>query len=283
MKIFIDSGDIDEIRESIKWGIIDGVTTNPSLIRVALDRRKGMDIRKYIREICETAGEKIPVSLEVMSTDYKSMVKEGRVLYDRYNPIMKNVVIKVPVNTGPEFEGLRAIKELSSGGIPINATLIMTPPQALLAAKAGARYVSPFLGRIDDYVRTRLKVEFRKDDYFDYARAREALIADIDKYRGNIGKYLEMSAIAFPDDVMSGTELLQRIIAVFRNYSIRSEVIAASIRNPRQMAEAMYAGADIATVPIGIIRKLLHHQKTEEGVTLFKNDAEAANYRDVFL
>ena len=155
MKIFIDTADLQEIREACTWGIVDGLTTNPSLIRRALEGQDNVDIEAHIEEICRLVPG--PVSLEVASLVAEAMVAEAVGLHDRFNGISGNVVIKIPANTRtaheePDFEGLKAICEISRRGVPVNATLVMTPEQALLCAKAGAAYVSPFMGRVDDYV-----------------------------------------------------------------------------------------------------------------------------------
>lgn len=135
MKFFIDSGNIDDIKEAGALGLLDGVTTNPSLIA-----KTGRKFEEVAREICEIVPG--PVSLEVVSLNWKEMVAEGKGLR-KYGD---NVVVKIPITS----DGLKAIKALSSEGIPINTTLIFQPLQALLAAKAGASYVSPFIGRHDD-------------------------------------------------------------------------------------------------------------------------------------
>ncbi len=135
MKIFIDTANIDEIREAHSWGILDGVTTNPSLIA-----REGGDFIETIHEICNLV--KGPVSAETVSQDAEGMIKEGRLLAK----ISEHVVVKVPLNAA----GLTATRALADDGIDVNVTLIFQPAQALMAAKAGAAYVSPFLGRLDD-------------------------------------------------------------------------------------------------------------------------------------
>ena len=135
MKIFIDTANIDEIREAHAWGILDGVTTNPSLIA-----REGGDFIETIHEICELV--KGPVSAETVSQDPEGMIKEGRLLAK----ISEHVVVKVPLTAA----GLTATRALADDGIDVNVTLIFQPAQALMAAKAGAAYVSPFLGRLDD-------------------------------------------------------------------------------------------------------------------------------------
>ncbi len=135
MKFFIDSGNIDEIREAKEMGVLDGVTTNPSLVA-----QTGKPFEEVARSICEIVDG--PVSLEVVSLEWKEMIAEGKALRKYGN----NVVVKIPMTP----DGLKAIKALSDEGIPVNTTLIFQPLQALLAAKAGAAYVSPFIGRLDD-------------------------------------------------------------------------------------------------------------------------------------
>lgn len=135
MKIFIDTANLEMIKEINSWGILDGVTTNPSLIA-----KEGTDVATRVKEIAETVDG--PISAEAMSTDWEGMVKEGRELAK----IHKNINVKLPMCV----ESLKATKVLSSEGIDVNMTLIFSPHQALLAAKAGAKYVSPFIGRLDD-------------------------------------------------------------------------------------------------------------------------------------
>jgi transaldolase len=135
MKIFIDTANLKEIREAQAMGILDGVTTNPSL----LSKETG-DPREILKEICTIVNG--PVSAEVVGTRFEEMVEEGRSLAK----IANNIVVKVPIN----LEGLKVIKKLSSEGIRINVTLIFSATQALLSAKAGAAFVSPFIGRLDD-------------------------------------------------------------------------------------------------------------------------------------
>ena len=135
VKLFLDTANIDEIREVNSWGVICGVTTNPSLIA-----KEGRDFKEVINTICEIVDG--PISAEVVSMDAEGMVKEARE-YAAWHP---NVIIKVPMT----IDGLKATKILSSEGIKTNLTLIFSPAQALLCARAGATYVSPFLGRLDD-------------------------------------------------------------------------------------------------------------------------------------
>lgn len=139
MKFFLDTGNVDEIREGILLGMVDGVTTNPSLVA-----REKRDFDSVVREILEIVEG--PVSLEVVSLDAPGMVEEGKTL----SGLGENVVVKIPMTA----EGLKATRMLSEQGVAVNETLIFSPAQALLAAKAGAAYVSPFVGRLDDISHT---------------------------------------------------------------------------------------------------------------------------------
>jgi transaldolase len=165
MKIFIDTADINEIREANAMGVIDGVTTNPTLVA-----KTGRDFKSVVKDIL--AEVKGPVSLEVTSLDSKGMIEEATKLAD----LAKNVVIKIPMTT----EGLKAIKALTDKGIKTNATLCFSPNQALLVAKAGATYVSPFVGRLDDV--THVGMDLIADIvaiYDNYDFATEVIVASI--------------------------------------------------------------------------------------------------------
>ncbi|MDR2866073.1 MAG: fructose-6-phosphate aldolase [Methanomassiliicoccaceae archaeon] len=210
MKIFIDTANIEMIREINSWGILDGVTTNPSLIA-----KEKTDLRTCVKKISEIVDG--PISAEAISLDADGMIKEGRELAK----IHKNINVKLPMC----IEALKATKVLASENIDVNMTLIFSPHQALLAAKAGARFVSPFVGRLDD-----------------------------------IGQV--------------GSELVMQIVTIFRNYRIDTEVIAASIRHPIHALEAAMMGADIATIPYDILKKMVSHPKTDEGIKLFLADYE---------
>ena len=272
IKIFIDSSKLSEINQAYDYGLLDGVTTNPSLIRAAVDEEKikggSIDIEDYIKKILLIA-KGLPVSLEVIGTDSEKMIYEGRRIYKLFNPIAKNVYVKIPVNpsTGlkstKNFDGLKAIKTLSGEGIPINCTLIFTPEQALMAAKAGASFVSPFAGRIDDLIRSENNLEFKKTDYFPaYGEEKD-------------GDILEDNGI------ISGIDLVAQIREIFDNYGIsETKILAASIRNARQAREAALAGADIATLPMSVIEELLIHPKTIEGMKGFIKDI-VPEYRDL--
>jgi Transaldolase len=135
MQFFLDTGNVDEIKQALEWGILDGVTTNPTLIA-----KTGRPFMEVVKEILQLVDG--PVSLETVSRDARGMVEEGRKLAE----LGDNVVVKIPMTP----EGIIAVQELESEGIPTNVTLVFSPTQALIAAKAGATFVSPFIGRLDD-------------------------------------------------------------------------------------------------------------------------------------
>lgn len=231
MKIFLDSANLSEIKELVSLGLIDGVTTNPSLIKKAGSK----DLEKDLIKILEVCSD-LEVSLEVVGTSYDFMLSESKNLYSKFSPICKNLAIKIPICScvGKDclvvFDSYRVICELSNLEIPVNCTLIFTPEQAMLAAKAGAKYVSPFMGRMDDYV----------------------------KEGGG--------------EIKSGEELVSGIREVFENYSIETNILAASIRNKYHFRDAMYSGADIVTVPYSVLKEIFIHDKTFEGVSKFQED-----------
>ena len=213
MKIFIDTADLKEIKEIASWGILDGATTNPTLVA-----RSGRSFDEVIEEIFKLVDG--PISLEVVSENAEDMVKEAKQLVKKVNPkYQKNVAIKVPMTT----EGLKAVKQLSKEKIRTNVTLIFSANQALLAAKAGASFVSPFIGRLDD-----------------------------------IGQ--------------EGMQIVEEITEIFYNYDIETEIIVASIRHPIHVIQAARLGADIATVPPEVIRKMAKHSLTDKGIKAFLDD-----------
>ena len=287
MKIFIDTADLDEITEAASWGILDGVTTNPSLIKKAVEklkvRGKQISMEEHIKEICKAVNG--PVSLEVKGRSYDEMVREARILYEKFNGVNNNVVIKIPINTAfsseePQFEGIKAIKELESLGIPTNATLVMTPEQALLAAKAGASYVSPFLGRVDDFIRKNIGIKHGKMDYWDY----EAIeLIEQEERKKNIEKgYEGVAAINYGDNgIYSGVELVYDVIEIYEAYGYETKIIAASIRNARQVREVAMLGVDIATIPFTVIKEMISHYKTMEGMKKFSEDV-VEEYEEIF-
>lgn len=211
MHFFLDSADIEEIRKAAGWGVIDGVTTNPSLVA----KSGGRDFHGLIREIASLVEG--PVSAEVTSLDPEGMVAEGRALA----AVAPNVAVKIPMGR----DGMTACSQLTREGIAVNVTLVFSPQQALLAAAAGAAYVSPFVGRLDD-----------------------------------IGE--------------DGIGLVGDIVELFDIHNITTEIIAASIRHPRHVAEAALAGADIATVPLAVLEKCFDHPLTASGIKKFLADWE---------
>jgi len=165
MKFFIDTANIDEIKKANDYGLLDGVTTNPSLIA-----REGREFRELIKEICSIVDG--PVSAEAVSLDAEGLIKEGREL----SKIHDNIVVKVPLN----LEGLKAVKQLTAEKIKTNVTLIFSPLQALLAAKAGATYASPFIGRLDDIGTTGMDLVSQITEiYENYGYATEIIVASI--------------------------------------------------------------------------------------------------------
>lgn len=263
MKIFIDSADLNEIEQGYAWGVVDGVTTNPSLLKKAVEKRvkagEKVDIKRYITRVLEVA-KGTPVSLEVTECTAEKMVDQAKRLYAVFNPVAGNVVVKIPVNPAfkssdtTHFDGIRAIRELTAAGIPVNTTLIFSPEQALLAAKAGAKFLSPFAGRIDDDLRGRSNMTFDKSDYFPAS----GMTVE--------GKTLE------DNGVVSGVDLVEQCVEIVSIYGFDAEVLAASLRNPRQVREAALVGAHVATLPISVIQNMLKHHKTYEGMALFTAD-----------
>lgn len=213
MKFFLDSANLNEVKEAAALGVIDGVTTNPSLI--AKEKR---DIKQVIKEIADLV--KGPISAEVISTSHQEMVAEAKELAK----IAPNIVIKVPLNA----EGLKTVNSLSLEGIQTNVTLIFSANQALLAARAGAAYVSPFIGRLDDISH-------------------------------------------------DGIQVVADIADIFALHSIKTEVIAASIRHPLHVTQAAKVGAHIATVPYKVLMSLMVHPLTEAGIERFLDDWRKAN------
>jgi transaldolase len=266
MRLFLDTANLEEIKEAVSWNVIDGVTTNPSLIKKAiLALRQSdfkVDIESYIKKILAAVGRMCPVSLEVPGLTADSMIEQGLILYEKFNQVAGNVIIKIPVctvNTAGEgrlFDGLVAIQSLSEEKVPVNATLIFSPEQALLAAKAGAEYVSPFVGRVDDRIREKAGVDFRKTDYFP---------------AGGMNLSADQNILT-DNGLVSGIDLVARTADIFDQYEIECEIIAASIRNSIQVREVAEAGADIVTMPFDILKSMIGHPGTSSGIDGFTND-----------
>jgi len=301
MKIFIDSAKLYEIKEALKWGIINGVTTNPSLIKAALEDEKKtgkkINMEEYIKEICYLVGKEGSVSLEVISLQAEKMVEEAQTLFNKFNPVANNVAIKIPIDTFIKgnkighYDGLKAISVLTGMNIPINATLIMTPEQALLAVKAGARYVSPFMARIDNYVREKLNINFEPMDYYDSKLEREITSLKLTQYLGdnshqsipNLYKDKNVKEFIYTNSdngVYDGIDLVKQIVEILNKYNFKTEVLAASVRNKRQFREVAKVGAGVITVPFFLFKEMLQHPKTEIGLKAFCENV-VNEYRDL--
>jgi transaldolase len=181
-----------------------------------------------------------------VSDDAEGMAREGR----EFAKWAQNIVVKIPMSA----EGLKAVRMLSREGIKTNVTLVFTVSQAVIAAKCGATVVSPFAGRVDDHIRKKAGIDSGKSDYFP---------------RNGISKG---GSVCDDDGVVSGVDLVARIVKAFREYGLRTRVVSASIRNARQAAELIDAGSDILTVPPHVLEGMLRHPKTDEGIELFKSD-----------
>ena len=212
MKFFVDTAKIEDIKKANDMGVICGVTTNTSLIA----KEGGKSQEEVLKEIAEIVDGPISGEVKATTVDAEGMIEEGREIAKLH----KNMIVKIPMTV----EGLKATKVLSSEGIKCNVTLIFSANQALLAARAGAAYVSPFLGRLDD--------------------------------------------ISTP-----GIDLIQSIADIFANYpEIKTEIIAASVRNPIHVTDCALAGADIATVPYNVIEQMTKHPLTDQGIEKFQKD-----------
>ncbi len=208
MKLFIDTASVAEIRECAEQGIIDGVTTNPTLVA-----KSGRKFRDVLIEICEVV--KGPVSAEVVATEVQGMMTEAR----DFAKVAPNIVVKIPLTA----EGLKAVRRCADEGIKTNVTLCFSPVQALLAAKAGAGYISPFVGRLDD-------------------------IAHV------------------------GMDVIRQIVTIYKNYSYKTEVLVASVRNPLHLVDAALAGAHVSTMPFSVIQQIVKHPLTDIGLKKFLDD-----------
>jgi transaldolase len=210
MKFFADTADTAAIRDLAETGLLDGVTTNPSLVM-----KSGRDFKEVVRDIC--AMVEGPVSAETVALDAETMIAEGRELAR----LGDNVAIKVPLT----LDGLKACKTLTGEGRMVNVTLCFSANQALLAAKAGATFISPFVGRLDDIN-------------------------------------------------LDGMELISDIRQIYDNYGFETQILAASIRTVNHVSEAAKIGADVATMPPEVIKKLAAHPLTDKGLDAFLRDWE---------
>jgi len=213
LKFFIDTANIEQIKDANDMGMVDGVTTNPSLIA-----KEDGEFKQIIADICGIVDG--PVSAEVISLEYEGMVTEARELAQ----IAKNIAVKIPMTV----PGLKAVKTLTAEGINTNVTLVFSALQALMAAKAGATYVSPFVGRLDDLAQ-------------------------------------------------EGMGLIEEIAQIFANYDFDTQIIVASVRSPLHVLDSALLGADIATIPYGVLKKLAGHHMTDKGIDAFMADWNKKN------
>ena len=214
MKIFLDTAEVDQIVEGYKTGLVDGVTTNPTLIL-----RSGRQQSDVIEEIYQACPNLESISAEVVAETADEMVEQAQ----PYIALSDNVTIKVPCTR----EGLKACYELSNDGILTNVTLVFSTSQAILAAKAGATYVSPFVGRVDD-------------------------------------------------NSFGGLCLVKDIANTYKRHDVETQILAASIRNVRDVGRAFEYGANVCTIPVKVFDKMYDHVLTREGLELFNNDYLAA-------
>ena len=210
MKFFLDTANLSDIRWAARAGLIDGITTNPTLLAKSAN---DVDPNDVLKEICSLVEG--PVSAEVVTVDAEGLFREGKELAK----LADNIVVKIPMIE----EGLPVVRRLVADGIRVNVTLCFSSVQCLIAAKAGATYVSPFLGRLDD-----------------------------------VGQ--------------EGMDVIRESRLIFDNYEIETEILAASIRHPRHVAQAAMIGADVATMPTDVLKKLLLHPLTDRGLDQFLND-----------
>ena len=213
MKIFLDTADTSAIEKYFATGLIDGVTTNPTLIK-----KSGRDPLEVYQELKDLGISDI--SMEVVG-DADEMIQEGKGLYDTFGDCC---TVKVPCSP----DGLRACKELSDLNIRVNVTLIFSQTQAILASKAGAKYVSPFVGRVDD-------------------------------------------------NSFGGICLVKDIVKVFKEHFVTTNVLAASIRNVRDVGRLFEHGAEIVTMPPAVFEKMYNHILTDKGLELFQADWESVH------
>ena len=221
MKFFLDTADLSEIEEAASWGALAGVTTNPSLYAKIGGKLSGF--YDHMKKICDIVGDDCPVSAETVAMTREEIVREGLELAE----IAPNIVVKVPTMV----EGLAATRELASLGVRVNMTLCFSVPQAILAARAGARYISPFIGRFDDISEDGLE--------------------QVGNIVAALGNY------DFTESTVNGEQV---------------EVIAASVRSANHVTQCALMGADIATVPFPVLKKMIQHPLTDRGLESFMKD-----------
>jgi transaldolase len=268
-RLFADSATRAEVEPPLRAGLIDGLTTNPTLLKKA-GARSWADAKRLMSELCALFAPH-PVSLELTAHDEEGMVKQALELA----ALGENAVIKVPAGgyravdpRADPWTGMKVIRRLWERGIKVNTTLVFNTLQALWAANAGAIYVSPFLGRLSDY-------GYKNDRHERPPGNSLYWVEDPKKSRGEpimSNTPYVASGGALKD---AGARLVVEIAAVFANYRITTEILAASIRNPVQLTECLVAGADIVTVPANVLAHVADHPLSDEGMQTFVADAKA--------
>ena len=210
MKIFLDTANIEDIKRGAAMGVLDGITTNPSLLA-----KEGVEYKDRVLEIAKIVDG--PISAECISETTDELIAEAFRIAEWH----QNIFVKNPLTEG----GLAATNQITSEGIKVNTTLIFSPNQALLAAKAGSTYVSPFIGRLND--------------------------------AGH-----------------DGMEVIREIADIFNQSELETEVLTASIRNPRDVIDAALSGSHIATIPPNVLFNMINHPLTDKGIDLFLTDAK---------
>ena len=267
-RIFCDSAVKSDIEPLLRASLIHGVTTNPTLLKKA-GASSWNQAKKIMKEICALLNP-YPVSLELTELTEEKMVKQAAELA----ALGRNSVIKVPVGGypavvagGDPFTGLKVIRRLWEKGIRTNVTLIFNTTQALWAANAGATYISPFLGRLPDYLN-------QQDDPAGGPGNSLYSIGPRGHKDGDRMANSEFVASGGPVKD-AGPRLIFEIAAVYANYRITTEILAASIRNPVQLTECLLAGADILTVPAAVLKTVADHPLSDSGMKSFLEDSKA--------
>jgi transaldolase len=268
-RIFADSATRSDIEPLLLAGIVNGITTNPTLLKKA--GAKSWDQAKAImRDLCALLSPH-PVSLELTELGEDAMVRQAEELRE----LGANSVIKVPIGgyraVNPDadpYTGLKVIRRLWERGIKVNTTLVFNTTQALWAANAGAAYVSPFLGRLADYGYQHDQPE----------RERGNALYWVEDHRNSKGdQHVYNSEYVASGGPLkdAGARLIFELATVFANYQITTEILAASVRNPVQLTECLLAGADILTVPAAVLATVAEHPLSSEGMLAFAEDAKA--------
>jgi transaldolase len=267
-RIFADSATKKDIEPLFRAGIINGLTTNPTLLKKA-GATSWDEAKDIMRDLCSTL-KPFPVSLELTERREEDMVKQATELA----ALGENSIIKVPIggyramdSAADPFTGLKVIHRLWERGIKTNTTLIFNTTQAFWAANAGATYVSPFLGRLADYC--------YKEDKHERTPGNALYWVDEPKNAKGDQNMHNSEYVASGGPIKDAGARLIFDATVFANYQITTEILAASFRNPVQLTECLVAGADILTVPTSVLRTVADHPLTDEGMKSFVEDAKA--------